>query len=105
MAARRVRATGVGPARRGGEGPPTPAPPALVAHAPAVNPCIEITPSPAQYEQLCDDLKVLRRAGATSNTAAILDAVHVAAAAGRVDRKSHKQAGERSRAPRSSNRR
>ena len=43
------------------------------------NPCIEITPTPAQYEQLCDDLSELRAAGATSNTAAILEAVHRAA--------------------------
>lgn len=39
-------------------------------------PCIEITPTPAEYEQLCRDLAALREAGATSNTAAILQAVH-----------------------------
>lgn len=43
------------------------------------NPCIEITPTPAQYEQLCSDLSELRAAGATSNTLAILEAVHRAA--------------------------
>jgi len=43
------------------------------------NPCIEITPTPAEYEQLCNDLKTLRSAGATSNTSAILEAVRVAA--------------------------
>jgi hypothetical protein len=42
------------------------------------NPCIEITPTPAEYEQLCLDLKTLREAGAASNTAAILQAVHLA---------------------------
>lgn len=42
------------------------------------HPCIEITPSPAEYEQLCRDLAALREAGAASNTAAILQAVHVA---------------------------
>jgi hypothetical protein len=43
------------------------------------NPCIEITPTPAEYEQLCRDLKTLRSAGAMSNTSAILEAVRVAA--------------------------
>lgn len=43
------------------------------------NPCIEITPTPAEYEQLCRDLKALRSAGATSNTSAILAAVRAAA--------------------------
>jgi hypothetical protein len=46
----------------------------------ATNPCIEITPSVEQYEQLCRDLGALRRAGAASNTDAVLDAVHAAAA-------------------------
>lgn len=41
-------------------------------------PCIEITPTPAEYEQLCRDLAALRKAGAASNTAAILQAVHIA---------------------------
>jgi hypothetical protein len=42
-------------------------------------PRIEITPSPGQYRQLCRDLEALRKAGAASNTAAILTAVHTAA--------------------------
>ncbi len=44
----------------------------------AKHPCIEITPTPAEYEQLCRDLAALREAGAESNTAAILKAVHSA---------------------------
>ncbi len=47
------------------------------------NPRIEITPSRAQYKQLCRDLAKLRKTGATSHTAAIVQAVH-AAAAGRI---------------------
>jgi hypothetical protein len=47
----------------------------------AANPRIEITPSAEQYDQLCRDLAALRKAGAHSNTAAVLAAVHVAAAA------------------------
>jgi hypothetical protein len=43
-------------------------------------PCIEITPSAEQYTQLCRDLAALRRAGAVSNTAAIVAAVRTAAA-------------------------
>ena len=43
------------------------------------NPRIEITPSPAQYRRLCEDLAALRAQGATSHTAAIVDAVHFAA--------------------------
>ena len=42
---------------------------------------LEITPSTEQYEQLCRDLAALRRCGADSNTAAVLSAVHAAAAA------------------------
>jgi hypothetical protein len=42
-------------------------------------PCIEITPTSAQYEQLCRDLKMLRKLGAPSHTAAIVQAVHAAA--------------------------
>jgi hypothetical protein len=42
-------------------------------------PRIEITPSQAQYKQLCRDLKKLRKLGAPSHTAAILEAVHAAA--------------------------
>lgn len=44
------------------------------------SPCIEITPTAAQYDQLCRDLRALRSQGAPSNTAAILEAVHAAAA-------------------------
>lgn len=43
------------------------------------SPRIEITPTPAQYKQLCRDLQLLRESGAPSNTAAILDAVRAAA--------------------------
>jgi hypothetical protein len=43
-------------------------------------PRIEITPSPEQYTQLCRDLGTLRRAGAISNTAAVVSAVRAAAA-------------------------
>lgn len=46
---------------------------------------IEITPSPSEYGRLCRDLKTLRRKGATSNTAAILDAVRAAAAKDKID--------------------
>jgi hypothetical protein len=46
------------------------------------SPRIEITPSPAQYKQLCRDLAKLRKTGATSHTAAIVQAVHAAAAGG-----------------------
>ena len=49
------------------------------------HPTIEITPTHEQYEQLCRDLAKLRRAGATSNTTAIVDAIHSAATGGRVD--------------------
>ncbi len=43
-------------------------------------PCIEITPSAEQYTQLCRDLAALRAAGASSNTTAVISAVHAAAA-------------------------
>jgi hypothetical protein len=56
-----------------------PVPPFGLA-APA-NVCIEITPSAEQYGQLSRDLATLRRAGADSNTAAVVSAVHAAAAA------------------------
>jgi hypothetical protein len=46
----------------------------------AANPRIEITPSAEQYDQLCRDLAALRKAGAGSNTAAVLAAVRAAAA-------------------------
>jgi hypothetical protein len=58
-----------------------PTPPLDLATRQPVNdgPSIEITPSPEQYTQLCRDLAALRRAGAVSNTAAILAAVREAA--------------------------
>jgi hypothetical protein len=42
---------------------------------------IEITPTPDEYEQLCSDLQRLREQGASSNTAAVVDAVHALARA------------------------
>lgn len=45
----------------------------------ATSPIIEITPTPEEYKQLSRDLTALRRKGASSNTAAVLAAVHVAA--------------------------
>lgn len=66
--------------------------------ATAANPCIEITPTPMQYERLCLDLKKLRERGATSNTEAILAAVRDAA--GRRKMSSGKsKAGRRGHAP------
>jgi hypothetical protein len=63
--------------------------PAVVTRARrAANPRIEITPSPAHYEQLCRDLKRLRKLGAPSHTQAIIEAVHAAA-------QGHKLAGKR----------
>lgn len=58
------------------------------------NPRLEITPSLAQYEQLCRDLKKLRKLGAPSHTAAIVSAVH-AAAAGKFGGGRHEIAGQR----------
>jgi len=52
---------------------------------PTGNPRIEITPTPAEYRQLCRDLRRLREAGAISNTAAILTAVRAAADGRKVD--------------------
>lgn len=43
-----------------------------------------LTPSKAQFEQLVRDLDDLREAGAASNTAAICEVVHKAAAEARV---------------------
>jgi len=48
------------------------------------HPTIEITPTVDQYRQLCRDLAKLRKAGAVSNTAAIVDAIHRAATGGKV---------------------
>jgi hypothetical protein len=42
-------------------------------------PHLEITPSPDDYDQLCRDLAALRAAGAPSNTAAVIEAVHLVA--------------------------
>jgi hypothetical protein len=50
------------------------------------DPVIEITPTPAQYRELCRDLEALRTAGASSNTIAIVEAVRVAAEAARASR-------------------
>lgn len=58
---------------------------------------ITITPSPDQYRQLCQDLEIMRDAGATSNTAAIIDAVHQAAEG--YDADSKNMAGRRQNAP------
>lgn len=70
-------------ARHQGERGRTPA--AKKAAAPVSSgPRIEITPTPGEYEQLCRDLKALRKAGAISNTAAILEAVKTAAAGGKI---------------------
>lgn len=58
------------------------------------NPCIEITPTPEEYEQLCRDLARLRKLGAPSNTAAVLAAVG-AAATGKLPGVKRKRAGRR----------
>lgn len=44
------------------------------------HPELIITPSEAQYRQLCEDLEILRNAGVESNTAAIVAAVRAEAA-------------------------
>ncbi len=62
------------------------------------NPCIEITPTPAEYEQLCRDLAKLRAQGAFSNTEAILLAVRAAAGGAKVAF-NRKAAGRRGNAP------
>jgi hypothetical protein len=64
-------------------------------------PRIEITPTPEQYDQLCRDLKALRRSGAPTNTAAILDAVRAAAARSKIQRTTtaKRTRGARSRSP------
>lgn len=51
----------------------------LVPRAPVVGPVIEITPTPAEYDQLVSDLARLRECGARSNTAAVVEAVHALA--------------------------
>jgi hypothetical protein len=68
---------------------------AVSGRAAAVSgPRLEITPSEAQYEQLCRDLATLRKSGAPSHTAAIIQAVH-AAAAGNLGRDGDESAGRR----------
>lgn len=61
---------------------------AVAGRAAAANPHLEITPTEAQYTQLCRDLKKLRKLGAPSHTAAIVAAVH-SAAAGRLGHGQH----------------
>lgn len=61
---------------------------ALAARAIAAGPLIEITPTAAEYEELCRDLGKLRKLGAPSNTAAVLAAVHTAAAGKKTQGKS-----------------
>jgi hypothetical protein len=68
------------------------------------NPCIEITPTPLEYKQLCRDLAALRAAGAISNTAAVLNAVRDAAGTGKMA-SNRKAAGRRQNAPGPGNRR
>ena len=58
-------------------------------------PRIEITPTVAEYRQLCRDLAELRAQGAPSNTAAILAAVSHAAGGARVEAGSQKNASKR----------
>src|SRR5262245_18279431 len=64
----------------------------------ADRPEIVITPSAEQYRQLCRDLDALLAAGAESRTAAVVEAVRVAADQVRLDG-STKTAGRRSNAP------
>ena len=60
---------------------PTPPTKPEARHQPvSAGPRIEITPSAEQYTQLCRDLGALRRAGAISNTAAVVSALRAAAA-------------------------
>lgn len=58
---------------------------------------IEITPTVAEYEQLCRDLEKLRERGAISNTAAILQAVRGAASKGKIRHRSANGKGARTR--------
>jgi hypothetical protein len=62
-------------------------------------PRIEITPTVAEYRQLCRDLTELRAQGAPSNTAAILAAVSHAATGAKVEGRSQKQSPKRSPRP------
>jgi hypothetical protein len=86
----------------------TPQKPVVIAtRLPSVaRPRLEISPDVAQYEQLCNDLKLLRRLGAISNTDAIVDAVHERAEhMSKVSRRSEKTTGRRATATRSRDRR
>lgn len=65
---------------------------------------IEITPSAAEYRQLCKDLGELRRRGAETNTAAIVKAIRVAASGGKIGPQSENGKGARPR-PQPRNRR
>jgi hypothetical protein len=58
---------------------------------------IEITPSPEEYRRLCEDLGELRKRGAETNTAAIVQAVRDAASAGRIGARSANGKGARTR--------
>lgn len=58
-------------------------------------PRIEITPTVAEYRELCRDLAELRAQGAPSNTAAILAAVSHAAAGAKVEGRSQKESPKR----------
>ncbi|MGN6216149.1 MAG: hypothetical protein ACTHN7_04215 [Solirubrobacterales bacterium] len=58
---------------------------------------IEITPTPNEYRQLCDDLRELRKHGAKTNTAAIVEAVRAAALEGRISARKANGIGTRSR--------
>lgn len=70
---------------------PSDSPGSDVASEPGEAADIVITPSPARYRQLIEDLDKLREAGVESNTEAILDAVHeMAKVAARVRRTSTK---------------
>lgn len=64
----------------------------LITRAPEEpRPRIEITPTVAEYRQLCRDLAKLREQGAPSNTTAILAAVSHAAANAKVRDRSLKE--------------
>lgn len=58
---------------------------------------VEIRPSAEEYRQLCEDLGELRRRGAETNTAAIVEAVHAAVSAGRIRTRSANGKGARQR--------
>ena len=66
---------------------------------------LEITPTHSQYKQLCDDLRELRRLGAETNTAAIINAVRDAATSHRIGPHTDKRTEGRLPTPRSRDRR